>query len=98
MGFSYIITKKYIERAEADVGLMFTAYNLRRIINILGLKAFKSNLKSIAFIFIAIIAASKHKVNHFKLSSIIILFLQSISNNPINGLIFNQILAKSRGC
>jgi len=35
-GFSYIITKKYIHRASADVGFMMIAYNLRRIINILG--------------------------------------------------------------
>jgi transposase len=35
-GFSYIMTKKSLKRASADVGLMMTAYNLRRIINILG--------------------------------------------------------------
>lgn len=35
-GFDYIITKKYKERASADVGLMMIAYNLRRLINILG--------------------------------------------------------------
>jgi len=37
-GFSYIMTKKGTGRASADVGLMMTAYNLRRIINILGLE------------------------------------------------------------
>ena len=35
-GFNYILTKQGIERAESDVGLMFVAYNLRRIINIIG--------------------------------------------------------------
>jgi len=35
-GFSYVMTKKSSKRASADVGLMMTAYNLRRIINILG--------------------------------------------------------------
>ena len=30
--------KKYIERAEADFGFIMTAYNLRRIINIVGMK------------------------------------------------------------
>ena len=34
-GFSYILTKKGISRASADVGFMFIAYNLRRIGNIL---------------------------------------------------------------
>jgi len=38
-GYNYILTKKYIERAEADFGLIVTAYNLRRIINIIGLDA-----------------------------------------------------------
>ena len=35
-GFSYILTKKGIRRASSDVGFMFIAYNLRRIISILG--------------------------------------------------------------
>lgn len=37
-GFNHIMTKKGIGRASADVGLLMTAYNLRRIINIVGLK------------------------------------------------------------
>ena len=37
-GFDHIITKKDIERASADVGLLMTAYNLHRLINIIGLK------------------------------------------------------------
>lgn len=37
-GFNHIMTKKGIERASADVGLIMTAYNLRRLINIIGLK------------------------------------------------------------
>jgi len=40
-GFYYITTKQTIKRASADVGLMFTAYNLRRIINIIGIEAFR---------------------------------------------------------
>jgi transposase len=34
-GFSYILTKEGIDRASGDVGFMFIAYNLRRIMNIL---------------------------------------------------------------
>ena len=45
-GFSYIITKKFIHRASADVGFMMTAYNLRRIINILGMESFREYLTS----------------------------------------------------
>ncbi|MBU4511748.1 IS1182 family transposase [Patescibacteria group bacterium] len=40
-GFNYIITKKTIKRAEADVGLIFTAYNLRRILNIIGIEVLR---------------------------------------------------------
>ncbi|MBA7579554.1 hypothetical protein ES708_21425 [subsurface metagenome] len=39
------MTKKYIHRASADVGFMMTAYNLRRIINIIGIRRFKEYLK-----------------------------------------------------
>ncbi|WP_430817914.1 IS1182 family transposase, partial [Carboxylicivirga sp. RSCT41] len=35
-GFDHIMTKKSISRAAADVGLIMTAYNLRRLINIVG--------------------------------------------------------------
>lgn len=36
-GFDHIITKKSISRASADVGFIMTAYNLRRLINIVGI-------------------------------------------------------------
>jgi transposase len=48
-GFDYILTKKGMERASADVGFMFTAYNLRRIINIIGQKNLKEYLKRLLF-------------------------------------------------
>ena len=40
-GFNYIMTSKTIHRASADVGLVFTAYNLRRILNIIGKEALR---------------------------------------------------------
>jgi len=46
-GFDHIVTKKGITRASADVGLIFTAYNLRRIINILGKNQFKKYLEKV---------------------------------------------------
>lgn len=48
-GFHYILTKKGMERAGADVGFMFTAYNLRRIINIVGQKNLMEYLKRVLF-------------------------------------------------
>jgi hypothetical protein len=46
-GFSYIMTKNSSKRASADVGFMMTAYNLRRIINILGIERFRKYLQYI---------------------------------------------------
>ena len=52
-GVSYcIITKKGKERASADVGLMFIAYNLRRIINILDTDVLKKFFQELAIFFI----------------------------------------------
>jgi transposase len=45
-GFYYVLSKKGMARASADVGFIFIAYNLRRIINILGLDAFRKYLKA----------------------------------------------------
>ena len=51
-GFYYISTKKGIKRASADVGWMFVAYNLRRIINIVDKNVFKKFLKELGlFVF-----------------------------------------------
>jgi transposase len=44
-GFNYILTKQGMQRASSDVGLMFTAYNLKRIINIIGFEEFKKFLE-----------------------------------------------------
>ncbi len=54
-GFYYIMTKKSIKRASADVGLMFTAFNLRRLINIIGKNEFKKYLEGLVLSYFAII-------------------------------------------
>jgi transposase len=51
-GFSYVLTKKSIERASADVGLMMVAYNLRRLINILGLNKFREYISQLTALFL----------------------------------------------
>lgn len=50
-GFYYIMTKKTKKRASADVGMMFTAFNLRRIMNIVDKNVFKKFLEELAFLF-----------------------------------------------
>jgi hypothetical protein len=53
-GFSYILTKKGTSRASSDVGLMFIAYNLRRIGNILTMNVLKEYLRILVSIFLRI--------------------------------------------
>ncbi len=49
-GFYYITTKKGISHASADVGLMFVAYNLRRLINIIDKNLFKRFLAELVML------------------------------------------------
>ncbi len=49
--FYYIMTKKTIKHASADVGLIFTAYNLRRIFNLIDQNLLKQYLKVLALYF-----------------------------------------------
>ncbi len=46
-GFNYIITKRTIERASADVGLILIAYNMRRIMNIIDKDALEKYFKEV---------------------------------------------------
>jgi hypothetical protein len=62
-GFSYILTKQGINRASADVGFIFTAYNIRRIINILGQDLLKEYLRILASLFLTITAFFKRKIS-----------------------------------
>ena len=65
-GFNYIMTKKTIKRAEADVGLIFTAYNIRRLINIIGLKLLMSYLRGVLSIILTHIRLISDKTSQFE--------------------------------
>ena len=67
-GFSYIMTKKYKHRAEADVGLIFTAYNLRRLINILGFEKLSKYLKEYIYLFVSLLSEIRLNLSRFKQS------------------------------
>jgi transposase len=53
-GFNYILTKKGINRASSDVGLMFIAYNLKRIGNILTRDQLKEYFRILLSLFFTI--------------------------------------------
>ncbi|MFV9646751.1 MAG: IS1182 family transposase [Desulfobacterales bacterium] len=61
-GFNYIMTKKTMARASADVGFMLIAYNLRRLINIIGQNEFKKYLEQVVADFLAIITQLELKL------------------------------------
>jgi len=58
-GFYYIMTKRGKKGASADVGLMFIAYNLRRIINILDADILKKFFQELSFFLLGIFALAK---------------------------------------
>ena len=53
-GFDHVLTKKGRHRASADVGLIFTAYNLRRLINIVGIARLQEFMVAIIRLFFKI--------------------------------------------
>lgn len=74
-GFYFISTKKGIRHASADVGMMFTALNLRRLITIIDKNVFKKFLTELASLFfgknsfvktILISLRQLYFINHFR--------------------------------
>lgn len=66
-GFYYIITKKGIKRASVDVGFMFIAYNLRRLMNIIDKNLLTKFLQELALLFSKILTSVKaiiFKIRH----------------------------------
>lgn len=87
-GFNYIITKKFIKRAEADVGLMFIAYNLRRLISIIGIEVLKGYMKYTISLLLNLLQPIWLKISHFKKSKFIEIIEQVFFNHALKRLIF----------
>jgi hypothetical protein len=49
--FYYVMTKKTIKHASADVGLIFTSYNLRRLFNLIDQNELKKFLRELDFLY-----------------------------------------------
>jgi transposase len=77
--FYYVMTKKTIKHASADVGLIFVALNFRRIMNIVGIDEIKAYFKAI----IALLNSFLRVVTQGKLFGTIFRFA-SFFNNLIN--------------
>jgi transposase len=76
-GFYYIITKKGLKRASADVGFMFIAYNLRRLMNIIDKNLLTKFLQELAFSFFEILTSVKAIIFTIRHS----FFIQSFSKS-----------------
>jgi transposase len=64
-GFNYVLTKQGINRAGADVGFMFIAYNLRRIGNILTMNVLKEYLRILVPLFLTVSVFFRRKISRF---------------------------------
>lgn len=64
-GFNYVLTKQGMNRASADVGFMFIAYNLRRIGNILTMNVLREYLRILVPLFMTVFAFFRRKISRF---------------------------------
>ena len=94
-GFSYILTKKGINRASADVGLMFIAYNIRRIMNIIGQNELKKYLKELVFLFSGQFRQISLYLGLSEATKFVKKTTDYIFHHPLKRLIFEQLLIKS---
>jgi transposase len=81
--FYYVMTKKTIKHASADVGLIFVALNFRRIMNIVGVDKLKAYFKAIIALltsFLSLLAASKPYGIPNHLTQIFRTFIHQIAN------------------
>jgi len=58
-GFDHILSKKGRKRASADVGFIFIAYNLKRILSLMGKKGFQEVYAQLVLCLSVIIQAYK---------------------------------------
>jgi hypothetical protein len=80
-GFSYTLTNNGISRASADVGFMFNAYNLRRIINILTRDQLIEYLRALVSVFLNKLHHSRLKYSRIRTT----FFRLSVCNGKFPG-------------
>ena len=96
-GFSYISTKKGKQRASADVGFMFIAYNLRRIMNIVGKNALKKYLEVLVLSISRIYRTIRFKISLLKAINYLHKISTSYFEGCLNRLKFDQNLLNTEG-
>ena len=81
-GFYFVSTKKGIKRASADVGLMFTALNLRRLMNTIDKNVLEKFLRGLASLFYAKTVLSKAFLTHLRLPIFKTIFASHFKTSP----------------
>jgi hypothetical protein len=94
-GFSYVSTKKGKQRASADVGFMFIAYNLRRIMNIVGKNALRKYLEVLILSISGIFRPIRFKLTPFKAINFLNKILTTFFERLLNRLIFVHYLIRT---
>jgi transposase len=94
-GFSYITTKKFMKRASADVGLMFVAYNIRRLISILGKNELKNYLEKVDFSISGLKLKLMLNLVRFKAFKFYPSIPGSLFESPLKSLKFDRLLINS---
>ncbi|GAI72627.1 unnamed protein product, partial [marine sediment metagenome] len=95
--FSYVSTKKGKQRASADVGFMFIAYNLRRIMNIVGKNALRKYLEVLILSVSRIYRPIRFKISLFKAINLLKKNLTSFFERSLNWFKFDQNLLNMEG-
>jgi len=93
-GFYYITTKKGTSHASADVGLMFVAYNLRRLINIIDKNLFKKFLAELAMLLsvkTAVLKVFNAEIKHRVLNLLCTRFFYTPVSATLNTFTFRYI-------
>lgn len=85
-GFSYIMTKKFMQRAEADVGLIFTAYNLRRLMSIIGTEVLIGYLEILTSLISFYLHQFRLKISQYQQSKVFIYFSVFLDANKIKAV------------
>ena len=92
-GFSYIMTKKYIHRASADVGFMMIAYNLKRIMNIVSYELLYKHLEEIITKVFYIFRLIWIKITAFKSLKSFTTNIKTKNKSGYKGIILSQNLS-----
>ena len=89
--------RKGKQRASADVGFMFIAYNLRRIINIVGKNALKKYLEVLVLLVSGKYRSIRLKISLLKAIKYLHKILTSYFEGCLNRLKFDQNLLSTGG-